>query len=259
VSNNSIIHNLVGYIVGKGKYKLIENLGQGDFGVTYLANELEYDSQVAIKILKDNDDEGWKDEPRRAITLRGVPQIATVIEADEETINVNGQDVSLRFIVSEYVNGKSLTDVLKDNPVSTDMIVDLTEEICKAIGNMQRRNLRHGDLNLDNIFLLSPDDLDPAKRHTVKIIDFGLSRTHKRPQSDSDVADLRIILLDCWNLNQRYYDQKLPAKDKKFQDLLWNLINRMGDVIIEQRITKPKDIIDQIYKIKHESSLTKHL
>ena len=255
--SNTRAQNLKNVIIGHGKYKILEKLGEGDFGVTYLANEIEYNTKVAIKILKENDIPNWKNEARRAITLRGVPQIATVIEADEEDISFNGKNISIRYIVSEYVDGKPLSEILRDKPVSTEMIVDLTEEICRAIGQMQRKELRHGDLNLNNIFLLPPDELDPAKRHTIKIIDFGLTRTKGKKFGETDLDDLKNILLECWNLNQSYGNQPLPSRDKKFHDLLSNLINRMEDPIVEQRIANPKNIIDQIYKIKYEASLTK--
>jgi len=255
--DNLKVQKLKNTIVGHGKYKILQKLGEGDFGVTYLANEIEYGTQVAIKILKDNDIPNWKNEARRAITLRGVPQIAMVIEADEEDIVIGGETISIRYIVSEYVEGKPLSQVLRGTPVSTEMIVDLTEEICRAIGHMQRRKLQHGDLNLDNIFLLPPDELDPAKRHTVKIIDFGLTRTKGKKVGATDLEDLKNILLECWNLNQSYGNQPLPSRDKKFHDLLSNLINRMEDPIVEQRISDPRTIIDEIYQIKHESSFTK--
>ncbi len=98
-------------MIGKtiSHYKIIEKLGEGGTGVVYLTDDLKLERKVAIKFLpehltKDKENvERFEREAKAAASLNH-PNIVTIHEIDEEDDQT--------FIVMEYVEGKSLREML---------------------------------------------------------------------------------------------------------------------------------------------------
>lgn len=236
-----------------GKYTIIKRLGQGQFGVTYQAID-DLGGYVAIKFIVNDNGKDWKREAQKAAKLRDVPQIATVFEIDERLIQINGTELTLRYIVWEYVDGTPLGKLLEEKkPLLSPFIVSLTEEICSGIRSMREVNLDHGDLHEYNIILIPPKSWDLDKKYRVKIVDFGLVRSIDSSGLTTDLEYLKRILQKCWEQNQ-YYAGEILASDKKFQSLLTDLINRMCDPNAERRIQDPIQVISRIHEIQEQAN-----
>ncbi len=243
--------NLTGKCIGK--YKVGKHIDSGGFGVTYQATDTTMDKIVAIKFLTTENDSKWHEEAKKAAKLSGAPQIATVIEFNQEHVKSGNKDFQLKYIVWEFVKGETLEKFLSKSSLTTTAILHLTTEICLGIAAIKEAKLEHGDLHPKNIMIVDPPSYDPFENYKIKILDFGLARSF-RGQFTDDMEYLRQILLQCWHQNQKYIEQKIPA-DKKFQSLLSDLINRLEDPNLERRLTDPADVIKRIHSIQQQSSM----
>lgn len=241
-------------LIGKkvNEYTIKKKIGEGGFGVTFEAED-SLGGRVAIKFIKPKKDSDWKKEAEKAARVREIPQIASVYTVGDAKVNLDGKDETLHYIVWEFIDGSPLEELFnRSETISTTTIVDLTQEICKAIKGMQDAGLEHGDLHTNNILLVSPKSWDPIKKHTVKIVDFGLAKS-VREKFTNDMDYLKVILNRCWQLNQNYGGFKLGA-DKKFHNLLTELLTRMCDSNPERKLKDPIEIINRIDTIQKESS-----
>lgn len=150
----------------KQRYKILRHIGSGGMAEVYLAEDLLLSRQVAIKILRDqfNDDKTllnqFKHEAQSAARLSN-PSIINIFDVCEE----EGKS----FIVMEYVEGKTLKDLLEEKGrLAPYTAVCIAEEIAAGLSHAHRRNIIHCDIKPHNILIT--ENMHP------KIADFGIAR-----------------------------------------------------------------------------------
>lgn len=153
-----------------GRYKLLERAGSGGMAVVYKAQDLVLRRLVAVKLLQESltsDEEflrRFQQEAHAAANLAH-PNIVTVHDV--------GQDGRRHFIVMEFVDGRTLKQVIRDQaksgrPLPLNRVLDLTIQVCEGIGYAHRAGLVHCDVKPQNV-LVTRDD-------RVKVTDFGIAR-----------------------------------------------------------------------------------
>ncbi len=157
-----------GYRLNNGKYTISQVLGEGGFGISYLATDYQ-GKNVVIKTCNDsvrrepNFAKFQQDFVNEALRLRGCqhPHIVQVYELIQEG--------SLWCMVMEYISGKSLWDSVKSSGYLTEgeALINI-QFIGEALKVVHRNGLLHRDLNPKNIMI---DRLFGAT-----LIDFGLAR-----------------------------------------------------------------------------------
>ncbi len=148
-----------------GHYEIIEQLGAGGMGEVYLARDKKLDRQVAIKILNENfarhelNLERFTQEAKAASALNH-PNILVIheIAACDE----------VHYIVSEFVAGKTLRELLKQAPLKLSEVLDISIQIADALTAAHTAHIAHRDIKPENI-IVRPDGY-------VKILDFGLAK-----------------------------------------------------------------------------------
>src|SRR5581483_9850472 len=149
-----------------GHYRIIERIGAGAMGEVYRALDEHLDREVAIKVLLAeriwSDCESRGAFRREAMTLSHLnhPNIATVHDFD-----CAGET---DFLVSEYVTGCSLDELLGKNPLPEMEILRLSVQLAAGIAAAHAQGVVHRDLKPTNL-RLTPDG-------RLKILDFGLAR-----------------------------------------------------------------------------------
>lgn len=156
--------HLVGTTVSH--YEILEPIGQGGMGVVYKARDTRLLRQVAIKclapdlVVKEKNRQRFIHEARTASALNH-PNICTVYDI--------GQFHCSHFIVMEYLEGRSLRQVLREQgPLPEQEVMTIAQEICEALAAAHAKGIIHCDIKPDNLMLL-PNGL-------VKIMDFGLAK-----------------------------------------------------------------------------------
>lgn len=154
-------------IIGKtlNNYRVISLLGAGGMGEVYLAEDIKLGRQVAIKKLPPHFSENSERKKRflreaRAISALNHPNIITVYGI-EETEN-------LEFIVTEFIDGQTLHERIKEKPLSADETLDIAIQIAGALESAHSVGIIHRDIKPANIMI--------RKDNIVKILDFGLAK-----------------------------------------------------------------------------------
>lgn len=152
-----------------GRYTLLEKIGEGGFGVVYLAEQFEpLQRKVALKIIKPGMDSreivARFEAERQALALMDHPHIARVLDG--------GTTASGRpYFVMELVQGVPITEYCDRNALSTTERLQLFVRVCHAIQHAHEKGIIHRDLKPGNILVTSSDS-QPAP----KIIDFGVAK-----------------------------------------------------------------------------------
>jgi tetratricopeptide (TPR) repeat protein/predicted Ser/Thr protein kinase len=155
------------HMIGKTitHYRIIEEVGRGGMGTVYAAEDTKLGRKVALKVLSSDvacDDERVQRFMREAQAASAInhPNIATIYEIDEAD--------GTTFIAMEFVEGGTLRDRMDAGPMPFPLIIELTSQITKALGNAHELGIVHRDIKPENI-AVRPDGL-------VKILDFGLAK-----------------------------------------------------------------------------------
>ncbi len=160
-----------------GPYKLLEELGQGAFGVVYMAEQRDtLRRPVAVKIIKPGMDSkeiiARFEAERQALALMNHPNIARVFGA--------GATASGRpYFAMELVKGLSITEHCDRKNLATDQRLRLFITVCHAVQHAHQKGIIHRDIKPSNILVTETDD-DP----TAKVIDFGIAKALHQPLTD---------------------------------------------------------------------------
>ena len=152
-----------------GPYKLLREIGEGGFGVVYLAEQQQtLRRQVALKILKPGMDTRQVvarfDAERQALALMDHPNIARVLDGGETT---SGRP----YFVMELVEGIPITDFCDRDHLTVRKRLEIFVGVCQAVQHAHQKGIIHRDLKPSNILVARQDD-----RPVVKVIDFGVSK-----------------------------------------------------------------------------------
>lgn len=155
-----------------GRYVVDRSLGEGASGVVYAARRTSDGLRVALKVIHRSfchDD----------VAVRRFEREASILKQLEGNHIVRLLDVTkheeLPVLVLEYVEGRSLEAALRTWVPTTDQAVEVTLQICAALGAAHAGGFVHRDLKPGNVIVQG--DLDGARVPMVWVVDFGLGKT----------------------------------------------------------------------------------
>jgi len=164
--------NVIGEKAGDhiGRYKLIEQIGEGGYGVVFTAEQEEpVHRRVALKIIKPGMDTksviARFEAERQALALMDHPNIAKVFDA--------GATQSGRpFFVMELIRGIKITEYCDQNSLSTPERLELFVQVCQAVQHAHQKGIIHRDIKPSNI-LVTTSEQGVAQ---PMVIDFGIAK-----------------------------------------------------------------------------------
>lgn len=148
------------------RYKLIKILGTGGMADVYLAEDVMLDKYIAIKILK-------KELINNRESLRYFQNEAEVISHLSHPNIVEVYDVGMAeghpYIVMEYIEGKTLKEIIREKaPLTPTFVVYVIEGVLAALIHSHKKGIIHRDIKPHNIMI--------NKNGEVKVMDFGIAR-----------------------------------------------------------------------------------
>ena len=152
-----------------GNYVLVKKLGEGGFGVVYLAQqERPLRRQVALKVIKlgmDTREVVTRFEAeRQALALLDHPHVAKVLDA-------GATEQGRPFFVMELVDGVPITEYCDEHRLRVRERLELFVQVCEAIQHAHQKGIVHRDIKPSNILVRDHDG-----RHVPKVIDFGIAK-----------------------------------------------------------------------------------
>lgn len=157
-----------------GRYKFVRTIARGGMSIIYLAQDIRLDRPVAVKVLfaglahNPAFVERFRREARSAAKLNH-PHIVKVYDS--------GQDGNIYFIVMEYLEGMSLSEVLRrEGSLGIETSMKIAEDVAEALSEAHKQGVIHRDIKPGNIIFVPSTGL--------KVADFGIARAISGSVSD---------------------------------------------------------------------------
>jgi serine/threonine protein kinase/tetratricopeptide (TPR) repeat protein len=149
-------------------YRILDRLGAGGMGEVFLAQDTRLDRKVAIKMLPAKsigDAQAKKRLFREAKAAANLdhPNICSIYEVGEEG--------DCAFIAMQYIEGRTLSRIIKGNPLTPLEVVNIGIQAAEALAEAHSRGVIHRDIKPQNVII--------TPRGRLKILDFGLAKIMK--------------------------------------------------------------------------------
>jgi Tol biopolymer transport system component len=155
-----------------GPYEILSALGAGGMGEVYRARDTRLGRDVAVKILPpafaaDTDRLRRFEQEARSVASLSHPNVVAVHDVGAE----NG----LRFLVTEFLEGKTLRERLQEGALPVSKAVEYALQVARGLAGAHDRGIVHRDLKPENIFL--------TRDGHAKLLDFGLAKVQSMAAS----------------------------------------------------------------------------
>jgi WD40 repeat protein/predicted Ser/Thr protein kinase len=163
-----------------GRFRVLEKLGEGGFGVVYLAEQREpVRRRVAVKVMKFGLNSASAiarfEAEQQALALMSHPSVAKVFDA-------GSTEQGLPYFVLEYVPGVSITEYCDAHRLRTLERLELFIDVCDAIQHAHQKGIIHRDIKPSNVLVGDEDG-----KRSAKVIDFGVAKAIHQQLTDRTV------------------------------------------------------------------------
>lgn len=225
-----------------GQYHIIDKIGEGGMGAVWKAEDTSLGRLVALKTLSPhlatNEEarERFVREARAASSLNH-PNITVVHELV--------RDDDSHLICMEYVEGKTIRDMLESGRISVKKAVSITLQVAEALEAAHRQQILHRDIKSANIMV--------TMEGRVKVMDFGLAHLGERSQLTRTGTMMGTLAYTCpeqiagrpydarseiWSLGVVFYEMlagHLPFEAGNEAELIFGIINNEPAPLHEMR------------------------
>jgi tetratricopeptide (TPR) repeat protein/tRNA A-37 threonylcarbamoyl transferase component Bud32 len=230
----------------RNRYKIIQFLGSGGFGDTYLAEDLDLPGHptCVVKQLKPKNPDPSILQTARVLFDREAKVLYTLGNAHNQVprLFAHFEENGEFYLVQEYIEGHPLsTELLPGQPWTEPNVVQLLKEILEVLGVVHQHGVIHRDIKPQNLMRRSQDkkivlidfgavkeisalDID-AQGHTTSTIAIGSAgymppeQAHGNPQRTSDIYAVGVLGIQALL-------GRMPQQDPSTGDLLWkNLVS----------------------------------
>jgi eukaryotic-like serine/threonine-protein kinase len=163
-----------------GRYEIRSQLGVGGMGEVYLAQDLNLDRKVALKVLPEDVASNRQRMQRfvqeaKAASALNHPNIITIHEI--------GTEPGAHFMATEFIDGENLRHHLRRAPLTLTEAIDIAIQVASALSSAHAAGIIHRDIKPEHIML--------RRDGIVKVLDFGLAKLTERwraAEVDRDAA-----------------------------------------------------------------------
>ncbi len=171
-----------------GQYRITQTLGQGGFGKTYLAEDIDRrNAKCVVKQfapepgMKSNPGalqkatELFNQEAERLLQLEEHPQIPTLYAYFEENLPQagNNTEIPYQYLVQQYIKGNTLQEELRAGPFSETKIRELLQDLLPVLDFIHQHKVIHRDIKPENIIRRDSDK-------KLILIDFGVAKASSK-------------------------------------------------------------------------------
>lgn len=156
--------------VVRGKYRILNKIGQGGMGVVYKALHVAFDELRALKVMHPSltTDESFVKRFRHEAVITRRLQHPNAVRVDDIDESEDGRP----FIVMEYIEGRSLkTIVYEEGAMPVARVCSISMQVAAALEAAHQLGMIHRDIKPENIVLLGM-----APHEQTKVLDFGIAK-----------------------------------------------------------------------------------
>nr|MBC8218108.1 protein kinase [Planctomycetota bacterium] len=256
-----------------GRYKLLEKIGEGGFGVVWAAAQKEpVKRRVALKIIKLGMDTRQVvarfEAERQALAMMDHPNIAKVLDA-------GSTDTGRPYFVMELVRGIPIIEYCDQAKLSTKDRLGLFIKVCHAIQHAHQKGIIHRDIKPSNILITLHDGV-PVPR----VIDFGIAKATQQELTEmtiytqhnqfigtpaymspeqAEMSGLDIdTRSDIYSLGVLLYELLTGRTPFDAKELMQSGIDQMRKIIREQEPPKPSTKFATLQIQEQSTTATRH-
>lgn len=171
-----------------GHYRLLGRLGEGGFGVVYLAEQrAPMRRRVALKVIRPGMDSravvARFEQERQALAVMDHPNVATVFDGGTTE---RGQP----YFVMEYVRGEPINIYCDKRRLTIRQRLELFVRVCEAVQHAHSKGVIHRDIKPTNVLVCPSPDMQADDEHAgavPKIIDFGVAKAVSPTLTDKTI------------------------------------------------------------------------
>src|ERR1700686_5220646 len=162
-----------------GLYRIESSLGEGGMGVVYRALDTKLNRPVAIKLLSDD----LADAAARRRFQREAQTASSLNHPHIVTVHDVGEFEGRQYLVTEFVDGGTLTDWARTEKRSWRQVMDLLVGAADGLAAAPQAGILHRDIKPANILV--------ARNGYAKLADFGLAKLEESGDPDQTVTEDR--------------------------------------------------------------------
>lgn len=161
-----------------GRYQITRLLGEGGMGEVYLAEDLQLNRKIALKLLpaylvEDNESVSRFQKEALAASSISHPNIAHIYEA--------GFEENRRYIAMEFVEGTTLRELINQKNLNVITALDIIWQTANALATAHQSGIIHRDIKPENIMIRGDG--------YIKVLDFGIAKLSELTASEAKNAD----------------------------------------------------------------------
>ena len=223
------------------RYQIIKTLGEGGMANVYLAHDTILDRNVAVKVLRGDlasDEKFVRRFQREALSASSLshPNIVEMYDV--------GEDDGQYYIVMEYVDGKTLKQVLKQRGhLSITEVIDIMLQVTDGMAHAHDAYIIHRDIKPQNIMMLS--------NGMIKITDFGVAtalNSTQLTQTNSVMGTVHYLPPEQANGKGSTIRSDIYSMGIMMYELLTGLVPYKGDNAVEIALKHLKEPLPSVRK-----------
>ncbi len=224
------------------RYQIIKTLGEGGMANVYLAHDTILDRNVAVKVLRGdlaNDEKFVRRFQREALSASSLshPNIVEMYDV--------GEDDGQYYIVMEYVDGKTLKQVLKSRgKLSITEVIDIMLQLTDGMAHAHDAYIIHRDIKPQNIMILS--------NGMIKITDFGVAaslNSTQLTQTNSVMGTVHYLPPEQAQGKGSTIKSDIYSMGIMMYELLTGLVPYKGDNAVEIALKHLKEPVPSVRKV----------
>lgn len=231
-------------MIGKGqiiseRYEILRQIGEGGMANVYLAHDIILDRKVAIKVLRGdlaNDEKFVRRFQREALSASSLshPNIVEMYDV--------GEDNGMYFIAMEYVEGKTLKQLLKRRGnLTLSEAIDIMLQLTDGISHAHESYIIHRDLKPQNIMI--------EENGMIKITDFGIAmalNSTQLTQTNSVMGSVHYLPPEQASGKGSTVKSDIYSMGILFYELLTGMLPFKGDNAVEIALKQMKDPLPSV-------------
>ena len=170
-------------MIGKnfGQYRIEAKIGEGGMGVVYRAVDTELDRPVAIKMIQAGGSASGSDGADSVARFMREAKAASRLQHPAiMTIYQFGVQDNARYLVMEFIEGRTLKKIISGRPVPVQQICEIGVQVADGLAVAHEKGVIHRDMKAENVMV--------TPRGQVKILDFGLAKLRDEANKPSDAT-----------------------------------------------------------------------